>query len=267
MVSEGDEDECDARSVYDDLAFFAKIHGDPATNIRLHLPLSPVRPVRVAHDGAGGQDGIQVGHGKLSGCGMKQRADLTTLVGSRICHDLISPLGAIGNGVELLELSGMPRTPEMALIAESVENAHARIRFFRIAYGAASAEQRITRAEITSTLAAAARGGRLSYFWEPEGEQSRRAVRAVFLLLQCCETGMTHGGDIHVRLVGERWEIKAEAARLQIDEDLWTALITPRARINVDAARVQFALLPEVLVEMGRSLAIKLTPDSITARF
>ena len=65
------------------------------------------------------------------------REDLTALVGSRICHDLISPLGAIGNGLELLQLSGLPQGPEWALIAESVENASARIRFFRIAYGAA----------------------------------------------------------------------------------------------------------------------------------
>lgn len=32
--------------------------------------------------------------------------DLTALLGSRICHDLISPLGAIGNGVELLSMAG-----------------------------------------------------------------------------------------------------------------------------------------------------------------
>jgi histidine phosphotransferase ChpT len=198
---------------------------------------------------------------------MKSRADLTALVGSRICHDLISPLGAIGNGVELLELSGMQKTPEMALIAESVENANARIRFFRVAYGPANEEQRIARSEVTTTLAAAARGGRMSYFWEAEGDQSRREVRAVFLLLQCCETAMPQGGDIHVRRHGERWEITADAPRLLIDEPLWTALITPRARINVDAAKVQFALLPEVLADLGRSLAIKLTSDSITARF
>jgi len=56
----------------------------------------------------------------------KQDRDLTALIGSRICHDLISPLGAIGNGVELLQLSGMGDSPEMALISESVTNANLR---------------------------------------------------------------------------------------------------------------------------------------------
>jgi histidine phosphotransferase ChpT len=63
--------------------------------------------------------------------------ELTSLIGSRICHDLISPLGAIGNGVELLAMSEVAKGPEMSLIAESVENANARIRFFRVAFGAA----------------------------------------------------------------------------------------------------------------------------------
>mgnify|MGYP000296592635 CR=1 FL=1 len=44
---------------------------------------------------------------------------LNDLIGSRICHDLISPIGAIGNGVELLGLTGPP-SPEVRLIADSV---------------------------------------------------------------------------------------------------------------------------------------------------
>ena len=67
---------------------------------------------------------------------MSDRTDLNALLGSRICHDLISPIGAIGNGVELLIMDGATKGPEIALIAESVANASARIRFFRIGFGA-----------------------------------------------------------------------------------------------------------------------------------
>ena len=76
---------------------------------------------------------------------MSDDQDLSALLGSRICHDLISPLGAIANGVELLQMSGAAASPEVALIAESVANANARIRFFRVAYGIASAGQRVGR--------------------------------------------------------------------------------------------------------------------------
>jgi len=198
---------------------------------------------------------------------MKGRPDIAALVGSRICHDLISPLGAIGNGVELLGMSGLELSPEMALISESVENANARIRFFRVAYGAASDEQRISRGEITSTLAAAARGGRLSYLWEPEGDHARREVRIAFLLLQCFETALCFGGDIHVRRNGATWELTGEADRIKFDEPLWDSLTNRRTRVQISPALVQFAMLPEVLDEAGRTLALKIAPDRIIARF
>ena len=64
---------------------------------------------------------------------MHQKPDLAALVGSRICHDLISPIGAIGNGLELF-LMDTAGGPELALITESISHAKARIRFFRVAY-------------------------------------------------------------------------------------------------------------------------------------
>jgi histidine phosphotransferase ChpT len=176
-----------------------------------------------------------------------RRDDITALVGSRICHDLISPLGAIGNGVELLAMSGIGQSPEMALIAESVDNANAKIRFFRVAYGGATEDQMISRSEITSTLSAVARGGRMSYFWQAEGDQPRRDVRIGFLLLQCFES--------------------AESSGFKIEQMLWDSLTNPRLRVSVNPAQVQFALLPEVLTDAKRVLAIKIGTDRITARF
>jgi histidine phosphotransferase ChpT len=198
---------------------------------------------------------------------MNKRLDVTALVGSRICHDLISPLGAIGNGVELLELSGLPQTPEMALIAESVESANARIRFFRVAYGAAPADQMMTRAEIASTLTAAARGGRISYFWAAEDDQPRAEVRAVFLLLQCFETAMPLGGEVHVSRRGADWDLTAEGDRMKVDEGLWNSMLSLRIRPQVPASQVQFLLLPEVLADLNRTLSLKLGAGQIVARF
>ena len=77
--------------------------------------------------------------------------DLSSLVGSRICHDLISPIGAIGNGVELLQMAPRDSAAELDLITDSVDNAAARIRFFRVAFGAAG-DQMMGRAEVISIL-------------------------------------------------------------------------------------------------------------------
>ena len=87
--------------------------------------------------------------------------DLAALVSSRICHDLISPIGAINNGLELLNMSGAtPVGPEMQLIYDSVKSASARIRFFRIAFGTAS-DDPVVRNEVTSILTEMFNGGRL----------------------------------------------------------------------------------------------------------
>ncbi|TKT77396.1 histidine phosphotransferase family protein [Aquamicrobium sp. LC103] len=62
--------------------------------------------------------------------------DLAALLCSRVCHDIISPVGAINNGLELLDEGGADEDA-MRLIRASARNASARLQFARIAFGAA----------------------------------------------------------------------------------------------------------------------------------
>ncbi|THH39196.1 hypothetical protein E4Z66_02780 [Aliishimia ponticola] len=106
--------------------------------------------------------------------------DLAALIGSRICHDLISPIGAINNGLELLGMSGDVSGPELSLISESVDNASARIRFFRLAFGAAG-EQDVSAREIRGVLTDMTRASKLTIHWDAEEAVPRRIVRILFL--------------------------------------------------------------------------------------
>ena len=72
-------------------------------------------------------------------------SDLATALGSRICHDLASPLGALMAGLDLLEMSGRP-SPELALMRESVEGARATLDLLRLAFGPAGAGEAIGKA-------------------------------------------------------------------------------------------------------------------------
>lgn len=195
------------------------------------------------------------------------RSDLAVLVGSRICHDLISPIGAIGNGVELLSLTDGDTSAEMSLISDSVDNANARIRYFRIAFGMAAADQLIGRSEILMILAAIAKGGRFTYFWQAEGDQQRLMVRSAFLMLQCLETALPLGGDIHINQDGDTWVFTAEGRRIAADPALWATLTDPATGFSHTPAQVQFALLPQVLSEQGRRLRVDVQEDRITTRF
>lgn len=180
-------------------------------------------------------------------------ADTVALVGSRLCHDLISPLGAIGNGVELLAMSGVAMSPELQLIAQSVASANAKLKFFRVAFGQAAADQRLGRPEISAVLDDLAQGGRLSFDWQAEGDQSRRVVKLCFLGILCLETALPWGGRVTISTDGNGWRLNAEARKTKLDPALWQIL--GGAEGAVSPAQVQFALLPREAARQGRQVA------------
>ncbi len=195
--------------------------------------------------------------------------DLHDLIGSRICHDLISPIGAIGNGVELLMMDGGAKSPEMALIAESVAHANARIRFYRVAFGATTADQRIGSREIGGILSDLTRGGRLAVEWHGAADLSRAGAKMAFLAFLCLEHALPLGGRIVLAEESGRWRITGSSVRLRIEPDLWAYLVpqSDRAPAPVSPAQVQFALLPRVAREDGRRIAVEQGQDAITIAF
>lgn len=193
--------------------------------------------------------------------------DLAALVGSRICHDLVSPLGAIGNGVELLELSGADGKEELALISESVESATARLRFFRIAFGSSAGAALMGRAEVTRVLAEISAAGRMRYLWDMPEARPRNEVRCAFLAFMCLETAMPKGGDVRASVDGSDWRIEGEAETLRAHGALWDALTDPHAKPEISAAQVQFALLPRALADLGRTLRIDISSERAALYF
>ncbi|SFT69779.1 histidine phosphotransferase family protein [Sedimentitalea nanhaiensis] len=192
--------------------------------------------------------------------------NLAALIGSRICHDLISPIGAITNGLELLDLAGSVQGPELDLIADSVGNAGARIRFFRIAYGGAG-EQLLGRSEVVSVLEDLGRGGRQTVQWAPLDSQPRNLVRLAFLALQCCETAMPYGGLVRIMAEDDVWTITGQADKLAVDEALFDGLSNPDTLTEITPAQVQFALLPTVAQDLGRKVSVARQHGQITIRF
>ncbi len=196
----------------------------------------------------------------------KNAHDLTALLGSRICHDLISPLGAIGNGLELLSMTGTGGA-EMSLIAESVANANARVRFYRIAYGASSSDQAIGSGEITGILEDITRGGRVKVAWNCPGPVSRAETKLAFLLIQCLETAMPYGGQIAVSCQDGKWGIHGLAEKLKVMPELWERLTDPSADLDITPAQVQFALAPEMLAKLGRTPDLKVGEREILVSY
>lgn len=199
---------------------------------------------------------------------------LAQLVGSRICHDLISPVGAIGNGLELLAMAGGRAMPggsaELDLIGDSVLQANARIRFFRVAFGLAGQEQRLGRSELRGILSDLYTGGRIRVDWQLEADRPRGAVQIAFLLVLCLETALAKGGQITVRPAGENgWDLRAEGPVVRIDSELWR-MLSPGgapAQVGLRAGDVHFALARDRLREQGLDLHATRDGEGMTLKF
>lgn len=192
---------------------------------------------------------------------------LAALVSSRLCHDLVSPLGAIGNGLELLELSGdfpgIAQSGEMMLIAESIAAARARVRWFRVAFGQAAADQRLSQAELGNLLADVEKGGRIRIRLEAEGDLPRVDARLILLALMCLETALPWGGSVLVCRGASGWRLVAEASRTKPDPALWAWLdgggAAPEGQSPAPSStEVQFPLLAGFARAAGRDLAWEL---------
>jgi histidine phosphotransferase ChpT len=192
---------------------------------------------------------------------------LNDLIGSRICHDLISPIGAISNGVELISMNATTAGPELSLISDSVDGANAKIRYFRIAFGAAHQGQMVNRSEVVNILADTTRGSRLVIEWAPESAQDRTQVKLALLLLMCFETALPWGGRVQVNAIGDQWAINAKADKIKIDPDLWRKLSDTATDTPSEPANVHFALAGLFAQDMGRSVNVDVSETSVRVRF
>ncbi len=187
--------------------------------------------------------------------------DLVALVGSRLCHDLISPLGAIGNGLELLqytpEVAGLVETPEIQLINQSVEAARVRINWFRVAFGQAGAGQRLGGDAMARLFRDADREGRIRLGYNAEGDLSRSDARLILLGIMCLEVAMPWGGFIKVSREGSGWKLVAEAERIKANPALWGWLndVASAGLATLSASEVQFGLMRQFATQEGRKLS------------
>ncbi len=94
--------------------------------------------------------------------------EFAALMVSRVCHDLVGPLGAVVNGMEVLEDERDPamRADAIKLVTMSADQALARIQFMRIAFGAAgSAGAELDLGEIGRLIAGLLEGGKVALTW------------------------------------------------------------------------------------------------------
>ncbi|WP_299815351.1 histidine phosphotransferase family protein [uncultured Jannaschia sp.] len=182
--------------------------------------------------------------------------DLIALLGSRLCHDLVSPIGAIGNGLELLEMTGVGGD-EMALIRASVESAKARIRFFRLAFGSGAGDGIVPAREMREALDAMYAETRTKVLWQDEEDRPRSEMRLACLALNCVEVATPWGATVEVSRNKASWVVHVTAKRLRIDAPLWESLGNGELPADLKGSEVQFGILGRESRRQRRPVSVR----------
>lgn len=193
--------------------------------------------------------------------------DLSALVSARLCHDLISPMGAIGNGLELLQMAPGGANAELALVSDSLANALAKLRFFRIAFGPADAQARQT-AEEAAQLTDAMFAGRFTVGWQAAAgaDMPRPLARLVYLAILCLERSLPMGGAVRVAIEPAAVSLAVDGRRTAPPAELWAHVTGGTPVPDLKADGVQFGLLRQALAATGHGIEVSFAETAASLR-
>jgi histidine phosphotransferase ChpT len=185
--------------------------------------------------------------------------EFASLLCSRLCHDLLSPVGALNNGIELLADEHDPemRARCLELLAESARASANKLKFFRLAFGAAGGfadvvDTREARAAIEGLFGG---DGRIQLGWMvDEPTMSKAALKVLLNLVLIAGDALVRGGslDVGAEKNGDGLDIvvRAEGSRIVLDPELRRVLVGEMSEDEV-APRAAAAWLAHSLVQEG----------------
>ena len=185
--------------------------------------------------------------------------EFASLLCSRLCHDLLSPVGALNNGIELLADEHDPemRARCLDLLAESARASANKLKFFRLAFGAAGGfadvvDTREARGAIEGLFGG---DGRIQLGWMvDEPTMSKAALKVLLNVVLIAGDALVRGGSLAVGAekhdAGLDIVVRAEGSRIVLDPELKKVLIGEMSEDEV-APRAAAAWLAHSLVEEG----------------
>lgn len=199
--------------------------------------------------------------------------DLTAVISSRICHDLVSPIGAIANGVDLIrEIGGGNVSDELGMISQSAERASALLQYYRIAFGSADVEASdIPRAAVRDQTNGFLASSRITIDWpSADGPPlTRPEARLVFRLMLSAKLLVAMRGSIRVQMgptgaipltiTAQGTETSALNRDLLAHFDL--SLID-----NITPRLIEFPLAAIAAEELGLTLQVEEMGNAVTLR-
>lgn len=197
--------------------------------------------------------------------------ELAALVSSRICHDVISPVGAIGNGLEVLadEDDEDMRVHALDLIKKSAAQASAKLQFARLAFGAAgSAGAAIDLRDAERVVRGIVDTGKAELSWNtPVANMPKDRVKLLLNLVHIVNTALPRGGAITVHVSDDieapQMSVRGEGDIMRLPANL-ESLLGGGNGIALDAHTIQPFYTGRVARASGMSLQLASTETSVS---
>ena len=154
---------------------------------------------------------------------------LSALMSSRLCHDLVNPVGALSSGLDVLddpEVDEEMREDALDLIKSSTEKAVALLKYARLAYGqAGGAGAEIPYDEARDVLVGLYASAKASLDWRaPTGQGPKEEVKALLALANAAADCVPRGGVVVVSPDQDGFRIEASGPRLFLNEETLRAV-------------------------------------------
>ncbi|MBZ6076522.1 histidine phosphotransferase ChpT [Microvirga puerhi] len=200
--------------------------------------------------------------------------DLAALLCSRVCHDVISPVGAIVNGLEVLEDDSDQSMREFALelIEKSAKQASARLQFARLAFGAAgSAGAAIDLGDAEHVARGLFQDDKISFAWSaPRLLFPKNRVKLLLNLIMIAINAIPRGGAISTSVSGDadkcEFIIRSKGLNARIPAHAEALLAGESETGTVDAHGIQIYYAGMIARASGMTTSFSIEGDEVTLR-
>lgn len=197
--------------------------------------------------------------------------DLAALMVSRVCHDLISPVAAVSNGLEILADEQDPAMKEqaMSLIAHSVGQAKARLLFARLAFGAmGSAGAEIDLGEAGQVAAEFFKTSKAKLDWQaPVAAIDKEMIRILLNLANMGADSIPRGGQLTVKIEPTRQRVAvsvtAKGTRANLAQDIRDGLALKTPFEELTGRTVQPYITALLAKKLGSTIEVSFGPETV----
>ena len=198
--------------------------------------------------------------------------ELAALLCSRVCHDLISPVGAIVNGLEVLDDNPKPEDREFALdlIRKSAKTASARLQFCRLAFGAAgSAGAQIDLGDAQTMARGQIEDAKTTIVWNlPRLLLPKNRVKLLLNMLVIAQQTIPRGGTLTIDPIGDgetmSFRITSAGLNARVQQNI-ADMLSADSTASIDAHAVQPYYTRLLAQACGLSVTLVADGDKVLA--